>query len=99
MYVNNKYKYWYIRLMLKASKRREVFGYCERHHIKPKALGGNNSRNNVVVLTLKEHFLAHLVLSIRLKLQMLYEGRKSLNNMFLTILLLKNLELTINVLI
>lgn len=36
--------------------------YLETHHIIPKCLGGDDSENNLVVLTLKEHFIAHLLL-------------------------------------
>lgn len=34
----------------------------EKHHIIPKCLGGNDKPNNLVYLTLKEHFIAHLLL-------------------------------------
>lgn len=36
--------------------------YVERHHIIPKCLGGNNSKNNIVKLYPKEHYIAHLLL-------------------------------------
>lgn len=37
-------------------------GYCEKHHIIPKSLGGTNAIDNLVNLTPKEHYLAHLLL-------------------------------------
>ena len=37
-------------------------GYHESHHIVPKCLGGNNSKNNLVLFTAREHFIAHLIL-------------------------------------
>lgn len=37
--------------------------YVEVHHIIPKCLGGSNNNDNLVVLTQKEHRIAHLVLS------------------------------------
>ena len=37
--------------------------YYEIHHIIPKSMGGDNSRNNLCNLTLKEHFFAHLLLT------------------------------------
>jgi len=40
---------------------RELDGYCERHHVIPKALGG--SGGTVVRLTYREHFLAHWLLT------------------------------------
>lgn len=35
----------------------------ERHHILPKALGGSNAKSNIVVLTPREHCLAHMLLA------------------------------------
>ena len=35
----------------------------EKHHIKPRSIGGTNDLNNLVDLTLKEHFVAHLLLA------------------------------------
>jgi hypothetical protein len=37
--------------------------YGEKHHILPKSLGGDDSKNNLVRLTAKEHFICHLLLS------------------------------------
>lgn len=34
----------------------------EVHHIIPRSLGGSNSKSNLVVLTAREHYLAHLLL-------------------------------------
>ena len=36
--------------------------YYESHHIQPVSLGGDNSKENKVLLTPKEHFVAHLLL-------------------------------------
>lgn len=36
--------------------------YYERHHILPSSLGGDNSDNNLIYLTAREHFLAHWLL-------------------------------------
>lgn len=33
--------------------------YYENHHILPKALGGSNSKDNMVLLTAREHYLCH----------------------------------------
>lgn len=38
-------------------------GMLERHHILPKSLGGTNDKNNLVYLTPREHFIAHLLLT------------------------------------
>ena len=43
-------------------------GYSEEHHIKPKSLGGSDSKDNLVRLTAREHYLAHYLL---MKMQVL----------------------------
>lgn len=52
----------YARLMDRARGREKIKGSHERHHIKPVALGGDNSKDNLVYLTYKEHFIAHWLL-------------------------------------
>lgn len=37
--------------------------YVEKHHITPRCLGGDNTINNLVCLTAKEHYVAHLLLA------------------------------------
>ena len=37
--------------------------YYERHHITPRCLGGSDSLDNLVLLTAREHFLAHYLLT------------------------------------
>lgn len=57
------YQKIYDSLIEKAKVRIDLEGvYYERHHILPKSLGGNNSKSNLVKLTAKEHFIAHLLL-------------------------------------
>lgn len=41
--------------------------YYEEHHIKPKSCGGSNEKENLVLLTSREHFLAHYLLTKFLK--------------------------------
>jgi hypothetical protein len=36
--------------------------YYERHHIVPKCLGGNNSKENLILLSAREHYIAHQLL-------------------------------------
>lgn len=36
--------------------------YVEKHHIIPRCLGGDNSKENIVKLFPKEHYIAHLLL-------------------------------------
>lgn len=38
--------------------------YHERHHIKPKCLGGTNDKDNLIDLFAKEHFIAHKLLAL-----------------------------------
>lgn len=56
------YRGVYNRLMLKAWRRVEVVGYSEKHHVIPRCLGGGNSKDNLVILTAAEHYIAHLLL-------------------------------------
>lgn len=37
--------------------------YYEKHHILPKCLGGKDEKENLVLLTAKEHFVSHLLLT------------------------------------
>ena len=47
-------------LMEKRTKSTEI--YYEYHHIIPKHMGGDNSEDNLVLLTFREHVLAHYML-------------------------------------
>jgi hypothetical protein len=58
-----EYKRTYERLMERAKGRVKTNGEHECHHILPKSLGGSNSKENIAVLTYKEHFLAHWLLT------------------------------------
>jgi hypothetical protein len=48
------------RKLLHRTKKDDV--YYEEHHIIPKSLGGSNKTDNLVLLTAREHFIAHLLL-------------------------------------
>ena len=50
-------------LIAKAQARNGVIGYAERHHIVPRSLGGTNDNANLVELTAREHFIAHMLLA------------------------------------
>ena len=64
------YREAYNRLMVKAKqedRKKSSDVYYEAHHIKPKSFGGkgdcrNTSHPNIVLLTPKEHYIAHLLL-------------------------------------
>ena len=56
------YKWHYDRL-IETRKKQEVFnGYYENHHIVMKSMGGSDDPENLVMLTPREHFLAHWLL-------------------------------------
>ena len=38
-------------------------GYIEEHHIVPRSLGGTDESSNIVALTGREHYIAHLLLA------------------------------------
>ena len=57
------YQKIYSQLILKAKERKTVEGYKELHHIIPKCVKGTDDINNLVELTAKEHFIAHLLLT------------------------------------
>lgn len=61
MFINNKYYKWYVELTSKQDRVLE--GYVEKHHIIPKSMGGSDSSENLVKLTAREHFIAHLLLT------------------------------------
>ena len=62
MYLQNKYTSCYYRIVNRA-KDRTLTGYTEKHHIIPKSLGGDNSSENIAILTAREHFICHLLLT------------------------------------
>ena len=61
-FINNKYTHIYYAIVNRA-KARELKEYKEKHHIVPKSLGGNNSSENLVELTAREHFICHRLLT------------------------------------
>ena len=71
IFLKNKFTEDYFLLIEKARSRnifskekaKEVLGYCEKHHIIPVSLKGKNTKDNLVFLTPKEHFIAHRLLT------------------------------------
>lgn len=67
----NKYTEWYNSIIKKARlknrkklKRDDVnFIYYENHHIYPRSFGGSFKKENMILLTPKEHFICHLLLT------------------------------------
>lgn len=62
MFKDNKYTKWY-HLIIKSAQAIPRIGYVEKHHIIPKSLGGSNSKENLVRLSVREHFICHLLLA------------------------------------
>lgn len=60
---NKKYDRWYKQLVDSANQRQLPESlYTEVHHIVPKSFGGTNHKYNLVRLTAREHYIAHLLL-------------------------------------
>lgn len=60
-----KYFKWYFAIIRNAATREKPDCYLERHHALPKCfgLGGERDKDNLVLLTAKEHFVCHLLLT------------------------------------
>lgn len=63
-FIPNKYTTWYYNI-ISSSKTRILSEdvYTEKHHIMPKSLGGGNEESNIAVLTAREHFICHILLT------------------------------------
>lgn len=62
---DSKYTKWYYNIIQNAQSK-EILDeniYYEKHHIIPKSLKGSNQQNNLVILTGKEHFVCHWLLT------------------------------------
>ena len=62
MYLDNKYTKWYYSI-IKSAKANPFDGYTEKHHIIPKCLGGTDEVDNLVVLSARQHFICHWLLT------------------------------------
>ncbi len=104
MNYDNKYSKWYDDLIKQAqqtNRQRSDGAIYENHHIRPKSLGGKNSISNLVLLTPREHFIAHLLLfkmtegsqkkaMLRALVRMLTFGKNSKKYDFVRQLIAKN---------
>lgn len=52
----------YNNIVARGLKRGKLAEYSEKHHIMPRCMGGNDDSSNLVWLTAREHFVAHLLL-------------------------------------
>lgn len=63
IFIDNKYTKYYFSIINRAKSRSTISEYTENHHIIPKSLNGNNSDDNLVRLTAREHFICHALLT------------------------------------
>lgn len=66
MFLDNKYTKKYYSIINKAllePRKKDNVAYYEKHHIIPRSMGGNDNKENLVLLTAKEHFICHLLLT------------------------------------
>ena len=48
--------------LINRAKDRKILDYTEKHHIIPRCMNGTDDKENLVDLTAREHFIAHLLL-------------------------------------
>jgi len=60
--LQNKYQKWYMKIIYHATNQKRPQKGHEMHHIIPKCMGGLNKKENLVRLTLREHYICHLLL-------------------------------------
>lgn len=48
--------------LIDKARNRTMTGYVERHHVVPRCMGGTDAKSNIVELSAREHFVAHLLL-------------------------------------
>jgi hypothetical protein len=61
-FIDNKWLKHYIALISSRSNR-PIPKIHEKHHIIPGSMGGSDDKSNLVALTLREHYVAHLLLT------------------------------------
>jgi hypothetical protein len=85
MFKQNKYTKTYYSIIHKARNelRNKKQGYFEIHHIIPKCAPfcGSNKKDNLVLLTAKEHFICHMLLTKMCDSEGKYKMICALNNM------------------
>jgi hypothetical protein len=61
IFIDNKYTKWYFAIIEHAKiYPSEIF---EKHHIIPKSLNGTNDRENLIMLSFRQHFICHKLLT------------------------------------
>lgn len=65
IFIDNKYTKIYFAIIdnaKKQSRTKSKDSYFENHHIYPKSLGGKNTKDNLVLLSYREHYICHWLL-------------------------------------
>lgn len=69
MFLQNNYTAEYFSIINKYKEeqkavvnKKDIDGYCEKHHIIPKSFGGSDKKENIVFLSAKDHFRCHQLL-------------------------------------
>jgi hypothetical protein len=66
VFLSNKYARWYFTIIETARREARVrtrsWQYQE-HHMTPSSLGGSDEPDNLVLLTPREHYICHLLLT------------------------------------
>ena len=52
----------YLKIVDFAKKNQNSVGYTEKHHILPRSMGGNDTQDNLILLTARQHFICHWLL-------------------------------------
>lgn len=63
-HIRSKYSVWYFKIIenAKSETRSKKTDYFENHHIQPASVGGKRVKENMVLLTAREHLICHRLL-------------------------------------
>lgn len=76
---------------VKLKKDDVNYVYYEKHHIIPKCLGGTNEKENLVLLTAREHFICHKLLTY------IHKGNREIAYAYHYMVFGKNIKKQINI--
>lgn len=63
MFIENKYKRIYFSIIENSKNRDKNPETIEKHHVIPKCFGGSDDIDNIAVLTPRDHYICHLLLT------------------------------------
>lgn len=64
--MDSKYTDWYYNIIENAKmqeRKKSKENYFEAHHIIPRSFGGTKAKDNIVLLTAREHYICHILLT------------------------------------